>query len=170
MLFMLCFSKCSMHFCHFVMSQRFCLCTLLMSFLIFFLFFFSSGSRHTSCALVTGVQTCALPIYPPLAERDRAALRGPGADRRGPVPGLCRLDAVAHPLAGHEVDDSRATIGFARDVDAVVAVGHAIVPEHALATRSEEHTSELQSLMRISYAVFCLKKKKTQSPHIQTIC
>src|SRR3546814_10593164 len=30
--------------------------------------------------------------------------------------------------------------------------------------RSEEHTSELQSLMRISYAVFCLKKKKTQLP------
>src|SRR3546814_7097603 len=29
------------------------------------------------------------------------------------------------------------------------------------ASRSEEHTSELQSLMRISYAVFCLKKKKT---------
>src|SRR3546814_5698074 len=29
--------------------------------------------------------------------------------------------------------------------------------------RSEEHTSELQSLMRISYAVFCLKKKKTRS-------
>src|SRR3546814_6901373 len=29
-----------------------------------------------------------------------------------------------------------------------------------IATRSEEHTSELQSLMRISYAVFCLKKKK----------
>src|SRR3546814_6045023 len=31
-----------------------------------------------------------------------------------------------------------------------------------LAARSEEHTSELQSLMRISYAVFCLKKKKQQ--------
>src|SRR3546814_8865972 len=31
----------------------------------------------------------------------------------------------------------------------------------ALKSRSEEHTSELQSLMRISYAVFCLKKKKT---------
>src|SRR3546814_6116731 len=31
------------------------------------------------------------------------------------------------------------------------------------AIRSEEHTSELQSLMRISYAVFCLKKKKTQN-------
>src|SRR3546814_3012181 len=32
---------------------------------------------------------------------------------------------------------------------------------HDLERRSEEHTSELQSLMRISYAVFCLKKKKT---------
>src|SRR3546814_7087722 len=32
--------------------------------------------------------------------------------------------------------------------------------EHRLEARSEEHTSELQSLMRISYAVFCLKKKK----------
>src|SRR3546814_8933810 len=31
--------------------------------------------------------------------------------------------------------------------------------------RSEEHTSELQSLMRISYAVFCLKKKKRIGPH-----
>src|SRR3546814_4249875 len=32
------------------------------------------------------------------------------------------------------------------------------------AHRSEEHTSELQSLMRISYAVFCLKKKRTKKP------
>src|SRR3546814_10516822 len=32
-----------------------------------------------------------------------------------------------------------------------------------VADRSEEHTSELQSLMRISYAVFCLKKKKTDN-------
>src|SRR3546814_2090275 len=35
--------------------------------------------------------------------------------------------------------------------------------EHEWAQRSEEHTSELQSLMRISYAVFCLKKKKKTS-------
>src|SRR3546814_5940377 len=33
--------------------------------------------------------------------------------------------------------------------------------------RSEEHTSELQSLMRISYAVFCLKKKTNATPHKQ---
>src|SRR3546814_8360287 len=37
------------------------------------------------------------------------------------------------------------------------------------AARSEEHTSELQSLMRISYAVFCLKKKKSILT-IQTLC
>src|SRR3546814_5200193 len=36
----------------------------------------------------------------------------------------------------------------------------ASVTMELLPTRSEEHTSELQSLMRISYAVFCLKKKK----------
>src|SRR3546814_7093820 len=35
--------------------------------------------------------------------------------------------------------------------------------------RSEEHTSELQSLMRISYAVFCLKKKKLKTNTTQTI-
>src|SRR3546814_1666181 len=37
--------------------------------------------------------------------------------------------------------------------------GRAAEPEFARRLRSEEHTSELQSLMRISYAVFCLKKK-----------
>src|SRR3546814_3390491 len=40
---------------------------------------------------------------------------------------------------------------------------YVITPE---GNRSEEHTSELQSLMRISYAVFCLKKKKLQHTHI----
>src|SRR3546814_8180474 len=47
------------------------------------------------------------------------------------------------------------------------AIGEVVAHAHAInsmacrfAVRSEEHTSELQSLMRISYAVFCLKKKK----------
>src|SRR3546814_7117162 len=44
--------------------------------------------------------------------------------------------------------------------------GHAMHPgDHRL--RSEEHTSELQSLMRISYAVFCLQKKP--KPHATTL-
>src|SRR3546814_7957426 len=41
-------------------------------------------------------------------------------------------------------------------------------PPRVPITRSEEHTSELQSLMRISYAVFCLKKKKKQKQHNKT--
>src|SRR3546814_2498072 len=40
--------------------------------------------------------------------------------------------------------------------------------ESCLGVRSEEHTSELQSLMRISYAVFCLKKKKKQKRVLHT--
>src|SRR3546814_4076018 len=42
----------------------------------------------------------------------------------------------------------------------VTGAGQALIVE-----RSEEHTSELQSLMRISYAVFCLKKKKHKTNH-----
>src|SRR3546814_2333425 len=44
-----------------------------------------------------------------------------------------------------------------------------LIDQNGVARRSEEHTSELQSLMRISYAVFCLKKKKkhiNQNKHI----
>src|SRR3546814_9681018 len=54
--------------------------------------------------------------------------------------------------------------------DRIEAITADFEPAHRLvqrllevATRSEEHTSELQSLMRISYAVFCLKKKKHNS-------
>src|SRR3546814_7625119 len=54
--------------------------------------------------------------------------------------------------------------GFSNSGTALAAVA---VSRIALASRSEEHTSELQSLMRISYAVFCLKKKthKNTIPH-----
>src|SRR3546814_1088047 len=38
-------------------------------------------------------------------------------------------------------------------------------PQDVVFMRSEEHTSELQSLMRISYAVFCLKKKNINTPN-----
>src|SRR3546814_1589936 len=43
------------------------------------------------------------------------------------------------------------------------------VAAHGGAVRSEEHTSELQSLMRISYAVFCLKKKKQKKQNKNTL-
>src|SRR3546814_3001200 len=69
----------------------------------------------------------------------------------------------ANPAYGHALDTSasgRRARGFRRSCEGRVVVAscrdrHARQPD-----RSEEHTSELQSLMRISYAVFCLKNKK----------
>src|SRR3546814_3629662 len=55
--------------------------------------------------------------------------------------------------------------GFYGDSHAFVpaVVGNAAPVVQEVSKRSEEHTSELQSLMRISYAVFCLKKKKQKT-------
>src|SRR3546814_10448576 len=55
-----------------------------------------------------------------------------------------------------------ATYPGASAEDVASSVASVIENELNGAKRSEEHTSELQSLMRISYAVFCLKKKKTK--------
>src|SRR3546814_9325924 len=87
-----------------------------------------------------------------------------------PYPTLCR--SVAAFVAALVVFDGLVPYFPARDAgrDALFLQGIAepvgiIAPvgEHPL--RSEEHTSELQSLMRISYAVFCLKKKKDMTTH-----
>src|SRR3546814_4321785 len=53
------------------------------------------------------------------------------------------------------------------EFDEIAEAGISVVPSSVVAApriRSEEHTSELQSLMRTSYAVFCLKKKKIKTP------
>src|SRR3546814_7947308 len=67
----------------------------------------------------------------------------------------------------HTTEDTAIAIGEALskalgDRKGITRYGHAYAPmdETLSRVRSEEHTSELQSLMRISYAVFCLKKKK----------
>src|SRR3546814_1666733 len=66
------------------------------------------------------------------------------------------LRAVAH--AGNDELEDRALVRFGKAAAIErIGVGDAKL---ARGERSEEHTSELQSLMRISYAVFCLKKKK----------
>src|SRR3546814_8170881 len=62
-------------------------CAIIMSLLFFF--FFSSRRRHTRCALVTGVQTCALPIWGDGADSQRASRRrdiiGMSEDSASPV-------------------------------------------------------------------------------------
>src|SRR3546814_6305983 len=128
----------------------------------FFLFFFSSRRRHTRCALVTGVQTCALPILP---QRRNAQVAQAGD--AGAAQPLDADDGVGH--GGHFRADLRCrrqpalrTVEIAllrRDLGAAdhrAFGGRQALHRARLPGRSEEHTSELQSLMRISYAVFCL--------------
>src|SRR3546814_7836369 len=85
----------------------------------------------------------------PARPRGRCTARAPGGTARAsPSASPCGLLARLHrelaaPLAEHAVQ-----VVVQQVVDGLL--------------RSEEHTSELQSLMRISYAVFCLKKKKKQ--------
>src|SRR3546814_1961324 len=162
-----------------------------------FLFFLSSRRRHTRCALVTGVQTCALPIsdrgansigradtislrrrwawapkwlghplprsasgrrirqlpardIPQMARRSRSQPHASG------TPGTAARmgDREAASRRGKGSIGSRSSEGRRGDVGG---------SRHGGRGRSEEHTSELQSLMRTSYAVFCLKKKNRET-------
>src|SRR3546814_8842366 len=77
--------------------------------------------------------------------------------RSGPPGPRTRLD--------HAVRSDGAVARLSRFGDHAPGPRGAVAPQRIGvpgAARSEEHTSELQSLMRISYAVFCLKKKKTR--------
>src|SRR3546814_10215485 len=92
-----------------------------------------------------------------------AALRACGA-------AIAALDAI---IAGHITRAFCAVRPPGHHASASIAMGFclfnamAVAAAHALEAhgRSEEHTSELQSLMRISYAVFCLKKKRHDIKH-----
>src|SRR3546814_1421915 len=72
-------------------------------------------------------------------------------------PRMTVFDIISEPLIIHGVGDEEER--FERVKELMTLVGLDI---RFLRRRSEEHTSELQSLMRISYAVFCLQKKKQQ--------
>src|SRR3546814_2980143 len=81
-----------------------------------------------------------------------------------PAAVLLHLDALAvvHLVLGGDVVAALARRALEGDGDALLSgLGHGSCSRllDDLGDRSEEHTSELQSLMRISYAVFCLKKK-----------
>src|SRR3546814_4701597 len=99
----------------------------------------------------------------------RGQRAGLGRPRRigGPVDHGAVVDARVGPpqqLALDEPSQRRPVAGVAEVDDLLVGAGEPQALQQFGAARridrSEEHTSELQSLMRISYAVFCLKKKK----------
>src|SRR3546814_1616403 len=97
--------------------------------------------------------------------------RSTRTDTLFPYTTLFRSQVDRRMVAGTEIDrvfepQERAAVGGKR-IAARVRDGHAVADRGAAQRfafaqggRSEEHTSELQSLMRISYAVFCLKKKR----------
>src|SRR3546814_5433084 len=136
-------------------------------------------------ALVTGVQTCALPIWgwgrsgvdaaQAVHEKFLAALAD-GRLARGvdaPDPGAAGLSRAAatdiflSQLTSRQMDRlSRALQARGEGFYTIGSSGHE--GNAAVAARSEEHTSELQSLMRISYAVFCLKKKTNRPSQSST--
>src|SRR3546814_5185812 len=142
-----------------------------MSLFHFVVFFFSSRRRHTRCALVTGVQTCALPIYIkatdfPLAKAwkkwkltyDQWLERNPDKpfpyernkpkEFPGQFVGMHSLEAWGYRLGTERKGD------YAKEKAAALKVLH---PD--LTASTEEHQSEHQHLMTSPYAVLCLNKK-----------
>src|SRR3546814_3332410 len=93
--------------------------------------------------------------------------------------GIAGGDASANASAGDDtIEAGEGNNLVAGEALATGANGGAKVDNTATATegatatagnRSEEHTSELQSLMRISYAVFCLKQKKIRQCHLSIL-
>src|SRR3546814_9306465 len=102
---------------------------------------------------------------PPAYRRHRRRLGARGAGPRGdraPAAAWRRLGTrPGRQARGHGV---RVAAGAAAAAGGLTGVetGRPASKPLELPARSEEHTSELQSLMRISYAVFCLKKKKNK--------
>src|SRR3546814_7136711 len=126
------------------------------------MFFFSSRRRHTRCALVTGVQTCALPIYLPTATEDTL-----GAEKWGAGPTAVALrqhgpwtyGILANQIWSFAGDDDRSevnatflqpflnyTFPSATTLFLNTETTYDWTAEEASIPRSEEHTSELQSL------------------------
>src|SRR3546814_2451163 len=127
-----------------------------------FFFFFSSRRRHTRCALVTGVQTCALPISSVLMRGLGNLPVGAGTPAVVAYLNNVPLPAVGTNIPTYDIANVQVLKGPQGTLFGRNTLGGAILvgtqaPTYNLGGRSEEHTSELQSLMRISYAVFCLK-------------
>src|SRR3546814_8612006 len=94
---------------------------------------------------------------------DRRQWCGQGQQNRVPPALYSSLTWSVREAAGRDWRGDSGS-GSCRDLDGWGFIA-AKPRQFARDDRSEEHTSELQSLMRISYAVFCLKKKKKKKTH-----
>src|SRR3546814_6751294 len=120
------------------------------------------------CSLVTGVQTCSLPIllmvdtFSSLASIDyRHDEWGVDVTVAGSQKGLMLPPGLSFNAASDKALQASKTAGLPRSYWSWDEMAGPNEKGYFPYTpRSEEHTSELQSLMRISYSVFCLKKKK----------
>src|SRR3546814_2643424 len=131
-------------------------------------FIFSSRRRHTRCALVTGVQTCALPIcgsyFPSNSITSPCVTRYSPKLARAPIsiPSKYCMSSRFGLKSGNykgEVKDWWSHDKIGPVCGCRPCLNRCQVFGFLVGERSEEHKSELQSLMRISYAVYCLKKK-----------
>src|SRR3546814_7512267 len=134
-----------------------------------FFFFFSSRRLHTRCALVTGVQTCALPIYPSLSASSATTTSIPiqaGYYKANGVnvriqPSQSGSESALADSSGHAFATSAGMtallVAASKDPTPVI-VAASYRHSWDIDERSEEHTSELQSRMRNAYAVCGWKK------------
>src|SRR3546814_8671181 len=122
--------------------------------LLFFVFFFKQKTAYEMRISDWSSDVCSSDLALALVGHGRFG-RFQDVDLVGAVQAVIgrtrdRLDDADFQLARHDGGRHQPAAGDGDDTPVVAPV----------AFRSEEHTSELQSLMRISYAVFCLKKKK----------
>src|SRR3546814_4882440 len=130
------------------------------------------SSDVCSSDLLVGQQAHLRQVVGVRAQAQRALVRQRGDDGRPQARGHHEAAQAVEELRDARVGDRLGLAGGevvevfeARRAVVDLALLHRVGLDHLLvsAIRSEEHTSELQSLMRISYAVFCLKKKKTST-------
>src|SRR3546814_4077409 len=129
---------------------------------ILFLFFFKQKTAYEMRISDWSSDVCSsdLRAAPPKARKQgwtSSRIGPPAAGRRQAETGLAACRPVRRPAAPHRTFPSI-------HMRSLPAAHRRAAPSPPL-PRSEEHTSELQSLMRISYAVFCLKTKNTPKQH-----
>src|SRR3546814_2913310 len=111
-----------------------------------------TGGRALNVLTDPSQTTVVLNIFPRMLATIRSGMRVTVETQDGAE--------IATATLGQYLPEGNAEAGTALMRATIPNRSGALRPGMALRGRSEEHTSELQSLMRISYAVFCLKKKK----------